>query len=276
MLQHATDGDRGQVTDDAARIYAREFVPALFARWAPITVDAAGVSRGDRVLDVACGTGVVTVEAASRAGTTGAVVGLDPNEGMLAVARERDDIDWREGIAEALPFDDGIFDAVTCQFGLMFFDDKPAGLSEMRRVAKPGGRAVATVWESADTSDGWGPMIALLDRLFGPAPGDVLRVPFSLGDRDVLTRLLAAGGWEGASVTHRAARTTFDSIGHWVHVQLRGWALSDLIDEDGERTLAKAAEETFAHLVQPDGSVAFAAHAHVVELVRPSRASGDG
>ena len=131
----------GQLTHAAAQTYDDFFVPALFADWAPRVADAAGVEAGQRVLDVACGTGVLTRELARRVGPA-SVVGLDPNEGMLAVARRRTPkVDWRRGHAEALPFGDRSFDVVTCQFGLMFFQDRAAGLRQMWRVLRPGGRA---------------------------------------------------------------------------------------------------------------------------------------
>src|SRR5262245_18402472 len=94
-----------QLTAEMAEAYEAQFVPAFFAQWAPRLLDAAAVRIGQRVLDVACGTGIVARLAASRVGDSGAVVGLDLNEAMLAVARRiRPDLTWRQGSAEALPF----------------------------------------------------------------------------------------------------------------------------------------------------------------------------
>ena len=115
-----------------ARAYEALFVPSLMAPFAPVVADAAGIAPGAHVLDVACGTGVVAREAARRAGASGRVIGLDANPGMLAVAREQSPaIGWELGRAEALPFPDGSFDAVVSQFGLMFFTDPRAALSEI-------------------------------------------------------------------------------------------------------------------------------------------------
>jgi ubiquinone/menaquinone biosynthesis C-methylase UbiE len=117
------------------------FVPALFRQWAPIVADAARIKSSDRVLDVACGTGVLAREAAARTGQSGRVAGLDPHAGMLAVARGVSPaIDWQEGTAEALPFPDHAFDAVVCQFGIMFFPDRDKAIREMLRVMVPAGR----------------------------------------------------------------------------------------------------------------------------------------
>ena len=134
---------QGQVSGHAAEVYETFFVPALFAPWAPRVADAALLAPGQKVLDVACGTGVLAREAALRVAPDGTVTGLDRNEGMLAVARRAaPGLDWRSGVAEALPFPDRAFDAVVSQFGLMFFDDRAAALREMWRVLRPGGRLV--------------------------------------------------------------------------------------------------------------------------------------
>ena len=107
-----------------------QFVPTLFAQWAPMVCDAAEITAGQQVLDVACGTGIVARAAADRAGP-GNVIGVDLNDAMLTVARRvRPDITWRQGDASALPFPDGTFDAVVCQMALMFFPDRARALRE--------------------------------------------------------------------------------------------------------------------------------------------------
>src|SRR5688572_8706675 len=99
-----------QIPIEAAETYEAVFVPAFFAQWAPILCDAADVTAGQRILDVACGTGIVARTAADRVGAEN-VVGVDLNEAMLSVARGvRPDIDWRQGDVAALPFDDDSFD----------------------------------------------------------------------------------------------------------------------------------------------------------------------
>src|SRR5262245_7063193 len=105
-----------------AHAYEQCFVPALFEQWVPALLDHAGVRKGQRVLDVACGTGVVARGAAVRAGDPSLVTGVDLNPAMIEVAREvRPDIDWRVGDALDLPFGPDEFDAVVCQSALMFF-----------------------------------------------------------------------------------------------------------------------------------------------------------
>jgi SAM-dependent methyltransferase len=259
----------GQVNADAARIYDGFFVPALFAEWAQPVCDAAEIRPGDRVIDVACGTGVAAREAAKRAGARGKVTGIDRNPGMLAVAREQaPQIDWREGRAEALPFDDGSFDAALCQFGLMFFEDQALALREMRRVIGRGGRAVVAVWDRVENSPGYAVMVDLIDRMFGKAAADALRAPFALGDPGALNSLLHRAGWGEAAITTRIGAARFASITEWVRMDVRGWTLADMIDDDQYEALVRAANEELVRFAGSDGTVSFAAPGHIITLRR--------
>jgi ubiquinone/menaquinone biosynthesis C-methylase UbiE len=129
--------------------YERFFVPVIAAPLATELVDVAKLSQGERVLDVACGTGVVARLAAERVGDTGTVAGIDLNPGMLEVARSVTPssmvIDWHQSSAEAMPLPNEAFDVVLCQMGLQFVPDKPAALREMQRVLVPGGRLIINV-----------------------------------------------------------------------------------------------------------------------------------
>lgn len=135
---------------EAAERYERYVARYILAPWATLLVDAARLTAGERVLDVACGTGVVTREAAKRVGRTGHAVGIDLNPGMIAVARSLpagdESIEWLERSALALGLDDASFDVVLCQQGLQFFPDKVVALQEMRRVLCPSGRLALSVW----------------------------------------------------------------------------------------------------------------------------------
>ena len=149
-------GDTGQVTRNAAEIYDELFLPALFSEWAPRVAELAQLKPGMRVLDVACGTGVLSLVAADLVEPGGSVAGLDLNPGMLDVARRKaPDIDWREASAEAIPFEDDAFDAVVSQFGLMFFEDKASAIREILRVLRPGGKMAVAVWDSLENVPGY-------------------------------------------------------------------------------------------------------------------------
>ncbi|MBW4985465.1 methyltransferase domain-containing protein [Mameliella sp. CS4] len=254
----------GQLSTSAAEVYDAFFVPALFGAWAGPLCDAAKVIAGSSVLDVACGTGATTREAARRAGDAGQVTGLDRNDGMIAVARGHGaGITWVEGRAESLPFSSGSFDVLLCQFGLMFFDDRAAALGEMRRVLRPGGRIALSVWDSASNSPGYAAMIALIEEMFGDQAAGALRAPFVLGDPADLAAVLDAGGLGGAQVTTRTGTARFASIRDWVRTDVRGWTLADFIDDAGVEALVASAERQLGQFVGPDGGVVFPAPAHI-------------
>jgi ubiquinone/menaquinone biosynthesis C-methylase UbiE len=262
-----SDSERGQVTASAAEIYDSFFVPALFQEWAGRVADAARLGPGDRVLDVACGTGVVTLEAARRVAPSGAVIGLDVNEGMLAVARRKaPQLEWRHGRAEALPFETGVFDALTSQFALMFFEDRPKALGEMRRVLKPGGRLAVAVWDAADRTPGYAAVIALLERLFGRQVADALRAPFVLGDPAALRGLFASAGLREVEIRTLEGTAHFPSIQAWMYTDIKGWTLADMVDDAQFTRLLEEAEKALRPFVRADGSVAFAAPAHIATV----------
>lgn len=263
------DTSQGQVTRGAAEIYEEFFVPALFQEWAPRVADAARLTPGERVLDVACGTGVLAREAAWRVAPAGSVVGLDRNEGMLAVARrEAPRIEWRLGMAEELPFTDGAFDAVVSQFGLMFFEDPVAALREMWRVLRPGGRLAVAVWGALDHSPGYAGMVALLLRLFGERVANELRAPFALGDPETLRSLFARAGVPGVEIRTPDGTAGFPSLEAWVRTDVKGWTLADLIDDAQYWTLLREAGRELSRHVGPDGTVAFRCPAHVATATR--------
>lgn len=256
----------GQVSKPAAVIYEEFFVPALFGPWAKPLCQAADILYGQSVLDVACGTGATTREAANRAGHN---VGLDRNVGMLTVAQTRaPGIEWVEGLAEELPFADGSFDAVLCQFGLMFIEDKAKALREMRRVLRPGGCIALSVWDDAVNSPGYAGMITLIEEVFGPDAADALRAPFTLGDRKRLERLLVDGGLKDATLTTVSGTARFNSIREWTRMDVRGWTLADFIDDKGYEALVSAAEDRLGAFSGENGMVEFPAPAHIV-VARP-------
>src|SRR5690348_14910847 len=132
-------GDRWQLDGSAPELYQRYLVPAVTALWAADLLGRIGPRPGERVLDVACGTGVVARGAAERVGMSGRVAAIDVNAAMLEVARRLDPpvgapIAWHEGSALELPYDEDSFEVVLCQLGLQFFPDPGAALRQMRRV----------------------------------------------------------------------------------------------------------------------------------------------
>lgn len=261
MDNHAT----GQVIESAAEIYEAFFVPALFSAWPSHVLEAAQVKPGDAVLDVATGTGILARQAAQVTGPTGEVVGVDINEGMLAVARQKaPHLAWEVGPAEALPFVDKRFDRVVSQFGLMFFEDQPQAIVEMVRVLRPGGTVAVAVWDRLEATPGYARVAELLDDLFGPEVAQSILSPFSLGDRHALAGLFAPAGLSNQAVQTLPGKARFDSVESWIYTDIKGWTLAGLIDDAGYDRLRQVAPERLAQFVLPDGSVEFDTSAHIV------------
>jgi len=251
--------------------YEELLVPALLGQWTGRVLDAARVGAGDRILDVACGTGVLARAAAERVGPSGKVEGIDPDPGMLAVAgRLEPGIGWRRATAESLPYRDGSFDATVSQFGMMFFADPRLAVAEMRRVLAKGGRLAVAVWDTLETNPGYAAEVALLDRLAGARAADAVRLPFTLGDRDALAALLAEAGLDEVAVATYAGKARFPSVRVMVAADLRGWLplLGIDLEEDLIERILTGAEEALAGLVAGDGTVEFALSAHVISGFR--------
>lgn len=190
----------------AAENYERYFVPAIGAPLAADLVAAAAPRPGERVLDVACGTGIVARLAAERVGDTGRVAGSDVNAGMLEVAASAAHdaaIDWHEASAESMPHADESFNAVCCQMGLQFDSNKLAALRKMRRVLVPEGRAVLNVPGPAPK-----PMSAFAEALachVTTEAASFMHLVFSLYEPGELRDMMGSAGFRDVDV-HRATK----------------------------------------------------------------------
>jgi ubiquinone/menaquinone biosynthesis C-methylase UbiE len=177
--------------------YERYLVPSIFGPWASDLVEVAGPQQGERVVDIACGTGIVARTAAQRVGSDGRVVGLDLSVPMLEAARAASAaqgalIEWREGSAVKLPLADAAFDVVFCQQGLQFFPDRPTALREMHRVLKPGGRLALSVWRRIEHSPGFAVLAEALTHHINPEAGALMTSgPFGLSNPNQLRALVA-------------------------------------------------------------------------------------
>lgn len=205
-----------QLAGTSAEAYERYLVPALFAASAARLLDLAGLEAGDRVLDVACGTGVVARAAALRAGALGKVVGLDLNQDMLDVARRvaagtRPAIEWQRGNAAELPFPEGAFDAVVCQQGLQFFSDRPKAFREMHRVLAPEGRLALSVCRPIEYSPAYPALAEALERHLGPEAGAMMRSPFLPWSREQLRTALGEAGFQDVRVRIAVAEARYPS-----------------------------------------------------------------
>ncbi len=197
--------ERWQLTGSGPDSYERYQVPSVFRPLARIFLQHAALRPGQRVLDVACGTGVVARQAAPILGPAGAILGVDLNARMLDVAREHTPTggapaEWRQGDAASLPCPDADFDVVLCQQGLQFFPDKAGALREMHRVLKPGGLVAVCVWCGIEHSPCH---LAIAEALRRHAGADVARrfqAPFGFGGRDALDRAMVGAGFRDVEV----------------------------------------------------------------------------
>ena len=223
-----------QVAGSAPEVYERELVPAVFGVWAPILVGLARHRPGNRVLDVACGTGIVARIASARVGPTGSVVGVDLNPGMLSVARSVVSTDarsggpihWQEASADKLPFPDGSFDVVYCQLGLQFFADRAAALREMRRVLHADGSLALMVWQGIHESPGFAALAEALERHVGQAAATIMRAPFGLSNSDELADLVRTAGFQGIAIQQRRETVRFPSVERFVLSYVSGSPLA--------------------------------------------------
>jgi SAM-dependent methyltransferase len=256
-----------QTQIDSARAYDLLYVPALFRQWAGTMANAVQLSVGQSVLDIACGTGVLTSEVASRVGPNGYVAGVDPSPGMLSVAKElAPNLDWREGTAESIPFPNDSFDVVVSQFGLMFFQDKRQSIEEMLRVLRPSGRLGIAVWDSIENIPGYSVELNLIERLGGAAAADAIRAPFVLGGRKEVRTMIKKAGAESTSVRTHRGKARFPSVQTMIEAELRGWlpVMGVQLSEEVIATILQEAEPVLAPYTTADGQVVFDVFAHVI------------
>jgi ubiquinone/menaquinone biosynthesis C-methylase UbiE len=188
-------------------IYERVLVGPLFRPFAEELIARVGLERGDSVIDVACGTGIVARIARERLGHEARIVGADVSPAMLAVARAVDpSIDWREGNAVALPVGAGEqFTVLTCHQGLQFMPDKPAAIREMRRVLAPRGRVAIATWSSLEDIPGMRALNAIAEHHVGV----IVDSRHSFGDGNALKHLMVDAGFDNVNVATHAHDVQF-------------------------------------------------------------------
>lgn len=250
--------------------YEREMVSALFRPWAEELLAMVRPREGEHVLDLACGTGIVARLAARRVGAEGRVVGMDLNPSMLEVAQAQAGheglrIQWRQGDAMSLPFDDGEFDLVLCQHGLQFVPDRTVALEEAHRVLRRPGRVAIAVWAGLDRHPFWSRFNDVLVELIGiPA----LAAPFCLGDADELRMLLQMAGFGYIDLSERTMVALFGNPQGFVAMEVDVIAAAipatQHLDDAARARLVHAAEAEMADAIQAqlrDGRLSVPMHA---------------
>ncbi len=192
----------------AAQDYEQNVATTTTGPFASILLEHANPQPGERVVDVACGTGVAARLAAPRVGATGVVVGVDVNPAMLAVASalpapEGPTIDWCEGNASALPLPDHSFDLALCVAGLQFFPDRLQALQEMHRLLGTGGRVALCVWRSIEHYPAqrliWGAIARYLNTTIS-----AITPAYSLGDAGELRTLMESADFVDVEIVVRS------------------------------------------------------------------------
>ena len=196
-----------QLSGDAPTSYSR-FILKFMDVWTDDLISSARCRDGDRVLDVACGTGVVANRVNSVSRRLCTITGIDLNEGMLTVARSNPQIEWRQGSATELPFEEGEFDVVLCQQGLQYFPDRSAAMREMARVLAPGGRLAVSVWGALERQSFQAALVDGVVAFLGTDAGAAFELASSLNSVDELRSLAELGGFQDARVRieHRTLR----------------------------------------------------------------------
>lgn len=242
---------------DFPAIYEQLNVPAFFAAFSDELLDRARPADGERILDVATGTGVVLRRARDRCPGLARAVGLDLTPAMLAVARDKAeglDIEFVEGDAGDLPFEDGAFDVVTCQQGLQFFPERERALGEFRRVLAPGGRAVVACWSELESAPGHVALTEVVgERL--PEQEPVARAPFSFGGPDALRDLLAGAGFAEVEVERVDGAARYASAEEFARGFMEGtpmaMALADVPDAERAALVSDVADRVRARFGEP-------------------------
>jgi ubiquinone/menaquinone biosynthesis C-methylase UbiE len=223
--------DRDQ---DAAEGFAVCIVPRMMAPWVDHLLQAVAPKPGDRILDLACGTGAVTGRLPA---SSGIAVGMDRNPLMIDLARrglqDSAEIHWMLGDAVALPCAGASLDIVVCQQGLQFFSPPSAALQEIQRVLAPGGRVGFVVWSRIENNPYCLAVARAVGRHMGEECGDLLRSSFSLGEGKELRTLLRAAGFDEVHVRAVRQNLSLGTLAEFVPAHIGGTSLANRFASQG-------------------------------------------
>ncbi len=268
-----TDSSDQVFVGSIPKLYETHLVPLIFEPYAVDLVDRLASRSPARVLEIAAGTGVVTRALASALPDSVAIVATDLNQPMLdhanAVGTTRP-VEWRQADAMQLPFGDGTFDAVVCQFGVMFFPDKGKAFSETRRVLSPGGVFIFNVWDRIEENEFADVVTTALESLFPENPPRFMaRTPHGYHNRSTIERDLKSGGFAApADISTVAARSRAASPRIPAIAYCQGTPLRNEIEARDASRLGEATDFAARAIAQRFGSGAVDGkiQAHVVTV----------
>ena len=245
-----------EITDSFVEMHEQYLVPAIYAQWAYRVAELAEIDLGDRVLDVACGSGTLARAAQLETGLTGHVTGLDSSEKMLEVARQHSKIiDWQLGDAMAMPFDKNQFDRVLCQFALMFIENRVRAIKEMLRVCRPNGLIVMAVWSRREPGGAYDRLIQLVQRHAGVIAAENLAAPWSLGKTGVMDALLLTSGVNEYECHERIGQARYPSKQAFIDSHLQLADALDSMDEECYRNILSDGDSELRPFLSPGGQL---------------------
>jgi SAM-dependent methyltransferase len=253
-------------------LYDRYLVPLIFQRFADDLAGRVASRSPDAVLETAAGTGVVTRALAKRLAPTARLVATDLNEPMLRHAADQqgpdDRITWQRADALDLPFADAAFDAVVCQFGVMFFPDKVAGYREARRVLRPGGRFLFNVWDHIEANDFAQAVTDAAGAVFPDDPPRFLaRTPHGYHDVAAIEDDLRRAGFSAIAITTIEERSEAPSPRHAAVAYCQGTPLRNEIEARNASLLDYVTDRATEAIAgrYGEGPVSARIRGHVVE-----------
>lgn len=257
--------DEMGLTPEVALGYEEFFIPAIFHQWPAKIVSAAGIADTDDVLDVGCGTGILTREVVKHAGNT---TGFDLSESMLSVARKVcPEATFRQGNVLDLPFDDASFDAVVSAFMLMFVPDPKQAIAQMRRVLRPGGRIVASVWQELSSNPVYDALVESIRDVVDDKAAESLAWPFTMGATETLKDVFTIEGLNDVAVSAHDGYADFPSVEVFVDIEINAWLLADSVTADQISQIATRLRSKYPNFADNDGPVRFPLNALIVSAV---------
>lgn len=254
--------------------YDRHMVPLIFEPYAADLARRAASFSPLAVLETAAGTGVVTRALAPKLSSGASYTVTDLNLPMLDYASSRQGPDsritWRQADALKLPFEDAAFNLVCCQFGAMFFPDRPAAYREARRVLKPGGHLLFSVWDRIEENIFADDVTNALARIFPDDPPRFLaRTPHGYHDKDLIRGDLAAAGFSDVVIDTRAEQSRASSPRIPAVAYCRGTVLRTEIEARDPKKLEAATDYAAAAIAERHGhgEVAAKIQAHIIVAV---------
>jgi ubiquinone/menaquinone biosynthesis C-methylase UbiE len=239
-------------------LYDKYLGPLIFESYADDMARRLSSLKLGSVLEIAAGTGIVTSALMKALPPAVSLVATDLNQGMLDVAKSKDTanrVSWQQADAQALPFPDAAFDAVVCQFGVMFFPDKPKAYREARRVLKKGGRYLFSVWDSLANNEIADLVTSAIAELFPNDPPRFLaRTPHGYHDKDAITAALKDAGFIDVAIETVANRSRAATAVDAVIGLVQGSPLRSEIEARDAKRLAEATAAAAAKVTARFGS----------------------